>query len=87
VCIAETLHGSRKVGDKYSICYGSEDKKHIIKRVPHFLPSWKVAYETLKTYKTHCPTYGYWFERFMLGCHKRMGDMVVSDHALLVEIF
>jgi hypothetical protein len=46
-----------------------------------------MAYETSKTYETHCPTYGYWFERFMLGCHKRMGDMVVSDYALSVEIF
>jgi hypothetical protein len=46
-----------------------------------------MAYETSKTYHTHCPTYGYWFERFILGCHKRMGDLVVSDCALSVEIF
>jgi hypothetical protein len=46
-----------------------------------------MAYETSKTYHTHCPTYGYWFERFILGCHKRMGDMVVSDCALSIEIF
>jgi hypothetical protein len=46
-----------------------------------------MAYEISKTYETHCPTYGYWFERFILGCHKRMGDMVVSDFALSVEIF
>jgi hypothetical protein len=46
-----------------------------------------MAYVTSKTYHTHCPTYGYWFERFILGCHKRMGDMVVSDCALSIEIF
>ncbi len=41
-----------------------------------------MAYETSKVYQTDCPTYGYWFERFTLGCHKRMGDIVVSDYAL-----
>jgi hypothetical protein len=46
-----------------------------------------MAYETSKTYETHCSTYGYLFKRFMLGYHKRMGDMVVSDYALSVEIF
>jgi hypothetical protein len=29
-----------------------------------------IAYETSKTYVTRCPTYGCWFERFILGCHK-----------------
>jgi hypothetical protein len=46
-----------------------------------------MAYEISKTCETHCPRYRYWFERFMLGCHKRMGDMVVSDYAISVEIF
>jgi hypothetical protein len=46
-----------------------------------------MVYETSKTYHTHRPTYGYWFERFILGCHKRMGDMVVSDCALSIRIF
>jgi hypothetical protein len=46
-----------------------------------------MAYKTSKTYHADCLTYGYWFERFMLGCHKRMGDMVVSDYAVLAEIF
>ena len=46
-----------------------------------------MAYETSKVYQTHCPTYGYWFERFSLGCHKRMGDKVVSDYGLSIEIF
>jgi hypothetical protein len=46
-----------------------------------------MAYETSKVYQTDCPTYGYWFERFTLGCHKRMGDKVVSDYGLSIEIF
>jgi hypothetical protein len=35
-----------------------------------------------KTYSTECPTYGYWFEKFILGCHTRMGDVVCSDFTL-----
>jgi hypothetical protein len=46
-----------------------------------------MAYKTSKTYHMECPTYGYWFEPFMLECHKRMGDMVVSDYAVSAEIF
>ena len=46
-----------------------------------------MAFESTKTYSTTCPTYGYWFERFILGCHKRMGDVVVSDFALSLPIF
>lgn len=45
-----------------------------------------MAYQSTKTYSTDCPTYGYWFERFMLGCHKRMGDYTVTDYALSKEI-
>lgn len=45
-----------------------------------------MAYQTTKTYSTECPTYGYWFERFMLGCHKRMGDFTVTDYALAKDI-
>jgi hypothetical protein len=46
-----------------------------------------MAYETSKTYATRCPTYGYWFERFILGRHKRMGGIVNSDYALSKEIY
>jgi hypothetical protein len=46
-----------------------------------------MAFETNKLYETSCPTYGYWFERFILGCHKRMGDIVVSDYALLKDLY
>ena len=40
-----------------------------------------MAKKTRKVFSTDCPTYGYWFERFMKGCHKRMGDEVNSDYA------
>ncbi|CAJ1962796.1 unnamed protein product [Cylindrotheca closterium] len=46
-----------------------------------------MAYEANKFYTTTCPTYGYWFARFILGCHKRMGDKVVQDYALSRKIF
>jgi hypothetical protein len=45
-----------------------------------------MAQETRKVFSTDCPTYGYWFERFMKGCHKRMGDEVNSDYALSLDI-
>jgi len=45
-----------------------------------------MAYESTKTYHTTCETYGYWFERFILGCHKRMGDLVMSDYAVSIEL-
>jgi hypothetical protein len=45
-----------------------------------------MAYKLNKTYQTKCPTYGYWFEKFMLGMHKRMGDIVNSDYAVSKEI-
>jgi hypothetical protein len=47
-----------------------------------------MAFETNKLYKKSCPrTYGYWFERFILGCHKRMGDIVVLDYALSKDLY
>jgi hypothetical protein len=46
-----------------------------------------MAKEMSKLYHIECPTYGSWFERFMLGCHTRMGDMVVLDYAVSAEIF
>ena len=33
-----------------------------------------------------CPTYGYWYQRFSVGLHKRMGDVVKSDYAVTSEI-
>ena len=45
-----------------------------------------MAYETQKMFTTLCPTYGYWYQRFNLGIHKRMGDVVRSDFAITAEI-
>ncbi|CAJ1967732.1 unnamed protein product [Cylindrotheca closterium] len=57
---------------------------HASKSVEHIS---SMAYESNKFYTTTCPTYGYWFGRFILGCHKRMGDKVVQDYALSRKIF
>jgi hypothetical protein len=45
-----------------------------------------MAQGTSKTYVTNCQSYGYWFERFMRGVHKRMGEEVRSDYALSVKV-
>jgi hypothetical protein len=41
-----------------------------------------MAKDTRKLTMTKCATYGLWFERFMKGCHKRMGEIVRPDRAL-----
>ncbi len=41
---------------------------------------------TSKLTQTSCPTYGEWYERFSLGLHKRMGDVVRQDKAISVEV-
>ena len=33
-----------------------------------------------------CPTDSYWFKRFMLGAHKRMGDEVKTDYGISIQI-
>ena len=33
-----------------------------------------MAKDTRKIYVTSCPSYSLWFERFIVGMHKRMGD-------------
>ena len=33
-----------------------------------------MARDVRKTYVTSCPFYSVWFERFIVGMHKRMGD-------------
>jgi hypothetical protein len=45
-----------------------------------------MAKEQRKMEVTKCPSHGNWFERFNKGCHKRMGDVVIPDRALAVEI-
>jgi len=31
------------------------------------------------------PTNSYWFKRFILGCHKRMGDVLIPDQPITIE--
>jgi hypothetical protein len=45
-----------------------------------------MAQSTTKIWVTGCQSYGYWFERFMRGVHKRMGEEVRSDYALSVQV-
>jgi len=45
-----------------------------------------LAKDTKKLMVTKCPTYGVWFEKFMKGCHKRMGEIVRPDRALSTTI-
>ena len=39
-----------------------------------------------KTDVTSCPSYSLWFERFIVGMHKRMGDEVDQDKAVTLEV-
>ena len=41
-----------------------------------------MAKDTRKMTVTKCPTYGLWFEKFIKGCHKGMGEIVKPDQAL-----
>ena len=45
-----------------------------------------MAYEMQKMFTAPCPAYGYWYQRFNLGLHKRMGDVVRSDLSITSEI-
>jgi hypothetical protein len=45
-----------------------------------------MAQNTTRIWVTTCPSYGYWFERFMRGVHKRMGEEVRSDFALSIVV-
>ena len=45
-----------------------------------------MANDIRKTYVTSCPSYSLWFERFIVGMHKRMGDVVHQDKALTLEV-
>jgi hypothetical protein len=45
-----------------------------------------MAQNTSRIWVTTCPSYGYWFERFMCGAHKRMGEEVRSDFALSIVV-
>ena len=45
-----------------------------------------MARDVRKTYVTSCPSYSLWFERFMVGMHKRMGDEVHQDKAITLDV-
>jgi len=45
-----------------------------------------MAKDIKKQYVTSCPTYGLWFERFILGVHKRMGDEVHQDQTITLAV-
>ena len=39
-----------------------------------------------KAFYTKCPTQSFWFQKFNLGCLKRMGQVVKQDLAITVEV-
>jgi len=41
---------------------------------------------TTKLITSTCPTNGEWFERLMLGYHKRAGDVSGPDLAISIEV-
>jgi hypothetical protein len=45
-----------------------------------------MAKVTRKLVVTKCPTYGDFFERFIKGMHKRMGEIVKPDRALSIAV-
>jgi len=45
-----------------------------------------MARDTKKMFVTKCPTYGEFFERFVRGLHKRMGEIVRPDRAISIEV-
>jgi hypothetical protein len=45
-----------------------------------------LAKDVRKMTVTKCPTYGEFFERFMRGMHKRMGEITRPDRALSLEL-
>jgi hypothetical protein len=51
---------------------------------------WRASVEgmrgTTKLMTSTCPTNGEWFERFMLGFHKRVGDVSRPDLAVSIEV-
>jgi hypothetical protein len=93
VCFVEAVIGSRKVGDQHSLCHGEKYQEQLFKFLSSFVSGWKgIVCDDIQDVQdmkdSLSQTYRYWFKRFMLGCHKQMGDMVaVSDYALSVEIF
>ena len=42
--------------------------------------------DTTKLFHSSCPTHGEWFERFNKGMHERMGDKVMQDLGVSIEL-
>lgn len=78
---------------KLATCSFSKFQEPVFKCLSRFVSGWKGICDGIQDVQdmkdSLSQTYGYWFERFMLGCHKQtMGDMVaVPDYSLSVEIF
>ena len=45
-----------------------------------------MAKDAKKTYMTNWTMYGLWFECFMHGMHKQMGEVVKPDLAISIEV-
>jgi hypothetical protein len=45
-----------------------------------------VVRDTTKLFHSTCPTHGEWFERFTKGMHERMGDKVMQDLGMSIEL-
>jgi hypothetical protein len=39
-----------------------------------------------KLVTTNCPSNGFWFDRFMVGYYKRVGQLLVQDMAIAIEV-
>jgi len=66
----------RKLRSCYTNVYHAS--KHVSKLVT-------MAKDIRKTAITDSPTYGLWFESFMYGCHKRMGEILKQDMGISID--
>ena len=52
----------------------------------HTLTTSVMARDLKKMFENSCPSYSLWFERFVQGMHKRMGDESHQDQAITLEV-
>ena len=45
-----------------------------------------IGRSTPKSFLSHCPTNSLWFEKFSLGCLKRMGQIIKQDLGISIEV-
>jgi hypothetical protein len=86
---AAEVSGTRQVGIYCSIFDDSSYEERLFELLPCITLGEALsimAYETQKLITTPCPMYGYWYQRFSLGMHKRMGDVVRLDYAVTSRI-